>query len=274
MLEQLKYKNHLNEVLDFGKAGIFVDSNELHNFEWSVTKKNDKISALTRSVSKRKLPVKISCETEEEGIALRNKLFEIAEKDVLAMKHGQIICGDYYFKCFITKSQKKNYQQSKRIMEATLTLTTDYPYWTKETKTVFSNMGVSTFGLDVDFPYDYPHEYHTNLQNRPVTNTGFTASNFRLVIYGPCVNPSIGIADHVYRVNCTVQDGEYLTIDSVSKKIYTTGNTGETTNKFNSRDRDNYVFEKIPPGSHMVSWDGSFGFDVIMLDERSEPKWT
>lgn len=272
MLEQLKYKNHLNEVFEFGKDGIFVDSNDLHDYEWAVTTKNDKIAALTRKVSKRQLPVKISCETEEEGIAARNKLFEIAEKDVLAMKHGQIICGDYYFKCFVTKSQKKSYQQSKRIMEATLTLTTDYPYWVKETKTAFS-VNAATFSRNLDYPYDYPFDYHSNLQNQPVTNTSFAASNFRLIVYGPCVNPTISIAGHTYKVNCTVGEGEYLTIDSSTKKIFVTGNTGETTNKFNSRNRDSYIFEKIPSGNHTVAWDGSFGFDVILLEERSEPKW-
>ena len=272
MLEQLKYKNHLNEVLDFGKAGIFVDTNDLHDYEWAVTTKNEKIAALTRTVSERQLPVKISCETEEEGIALRNRLFEIAEKDVLAMQHGQIICGDYYFKCFVTKSKKTYYQPSKRIMEVSLTLTTDFPYWVKETKTAFSIL-TATFARNLDFPHDYPFEYHSNLQNQPVTNTGFAASNFKLIIYGPCVNPTISLAGHTYKVNCTVEEGEYLTIDSASKKIYITGITGTITNKFNSRSRDSYVFEKIPPGNHTVAWEGSFGFDVILLEERSEPKW-
>ena len=275
MLEQLKYKNHLNEVFEFGRDGIFVDSNDMHDYEWTATTKNERIAALTRKVSKRQLPVKISCETEAEGIAARNKLFEIAEKDVLAMKHGQIICGDYYFKCFVTKSQKKRYQQSKRIMEATLTLTTDYPYWVKETKTTFGATNfVSLFGSSgVTFPYDYPFDYYSTLENRPVTNTNFAASNFRLIIYGACTNPAINIAGHTYKVNCTIGENEYLTIDSATKKIYLTSNTGEVTNKFNSRSRDSYVFEKIQPGTHTVAWNGEFGFDVILLEERSEPKW-
>lgn len=273
MLEQLKYKNHLNEVFEFGKDGVFVDGSDLHDYEWTVTTKNDKIAALTRTVSKRQLPVKISCQTEEEGIAARNRLFEVAEKDVFAMEHGKLYCGDYYLKCFVTKSQKSNYQAHKRIMDANLTITTDYPYWVKETKTVFS-LHSATFGSGRDYPYDYPFDYYSNLQNQPVANTSFMPSNFKLIIYGPCVNPSVSIAGHTYKVNCTVGEGEYLTIDSTTKKIYLTGNGGTVTNKFNDRNRDSYVFEKIPSGSHVVAWDGSFGFDVIILEERSEPKWT
>ena len=79
MLEQLKYKNHINEVFEFGKDGIFVNTNDLHDFEWNVTKRGNKISSLDYGISKRKLPVVIVCDSEDKGIAARNKLFEIAE---------------------------------------------------------------------------------------------------------------------------------------------------------------------------------------------------
>ena len=274
MLEQLKYKNHLNEVFEFGKDGIYVDTNTLHDYEWTVTKKNEQISALTRKIAKRKLPVKIVCSSEAAGIAARNKLFEIAEKDVLAMKHGQIICGGYYFKCFITASKKNSYQVSERLMDVTLTVTTDQPYWVKESTVVFGIFAEDSLSGNLDHPYDYPFDFYSTMQNRMVTNTGFAASNFRLIIYGACSNPAITIAGHTYKVNCTVNAGEYLTIDSVSKKIYTTAQDGAVVNHFNSRSREAYIFEKIQPGSHEVSWNGEFGFDVILLEERSEPKWT
>ena len=139
MLEKLKYKNHVNEVFDFGKNGIFVDTNDLHDYEWTVTNKGNRIAALDRSVSKRNLPITIICETEEKGLAARNKLLEVTEKDVLALQHGRIIIGDYYFRCFVTKSKKSEYLTSKRLMKLTLTLTSDFPYWVKET--------ISSFGF-------------------------------------------------------------------------------------------------------------------------------
>lgn len=277
MLEQLKYKNHQNEVFEFGKDGIYVNVNELHDYEWAIDKKNEKIAALTRKLTKKKLPVTIICATEEEGIAARNRLYEVVEKDVLAMQPGQIILGDYYYKCYVTKSQKKNFLSSKHYMTLTLTLTSDFPYWIKETKTVFASGQVSaqaTSEAGLDYPHDYPHDFFKLITNRSLENSGFVASNFRLIVYGVCTNPSVAIGGHVYQVDCTVGDGEYLTIDSAEKKIYVTGSTGDVRNVFNSRNRNSYIFEKIPPGSNVVAWDGSFGFDVIILDERSEPKWT
>ena len=87
MLERLKYKNHINEVIDFGKDGIFANIGALRDYQWKTTSNGNMISKLSRGVQTRKLPVVIMCATEEEGVAARNKLFEVVEKDVLAMKH-------------------------------------------------------------------------------------------------------------------------------------------------------------------------------------------
>ena len=272
MLEQLKYKNHVNEVFEFGKDGIFVNTSDLHDYEWTVTKKGNRIAALDRSVSKRKLPIIIICDTEEKGIAARNRLLEVVEKDVQAMKYGRIIIGDYYFRCFVTRSQKKYYLTTKRWMEATLTLTTDFPYWVKETTTSFGISGGSG-GTGLDHNYDHPFDYTSSVSVKEVNNTGFVASDFRLVIYGACANPSVNINGHEYLVNCDIGANEYLTIDSASKKIYLTANDGTTTNVFNLRNKDSYIFEKIAAGKNVVSWNGDFGFDITLLEERSEPKW-
>ena len=276
MLEQLKYKNHVNEVFEFGKDGIFVDMNELHDYEWTVTKKGNRISSLDYAISKRKLPVVIICDTEAKGIAARNKLMEVVEKDVLAMKHGRIIIGDYYFRCFVTKSQKKNYLTTKRWMEITLTLTTDFPYWVKESTMQFGTRLPSEEGTmkNLDFAHDLPYDFYSGFNVRDLKNTGFVKTNFKIIIYGAVKNPAVFIGGHEYGVNCEIGENEYLTIDSLSKQIYLTGNTGEITNKFNDRNKDSYIFEKIPPGSNTVSWSGDFGFDIILMEERSEPKWT
>ena len=276
MLEQLKYKNHVNEVFEFGKDGIFVNTNDLHDYEWTVTQKGNRIAALDRSVSKRNLPIIILCDTEEKGIEARNKLLEVVEKDVLAMQHGRIILGDYYFKCFVTKSKKHDYLTTKRMMEVTLTLTTDFPYWVKEETFVFRKQveDIGTGGKNLDFSFDYPFDYYSGSSRKDVLNTGFVGSDFRMVIYGECVNPAVAIAGHTYQVNCTVEEGEYLTIDSSAKKIYVTAVDGTITNVFKLRNRDSYIFAKIATGKSAVTWDGNFGVDITLLEERSEPKWT
>ena len=275
MLEQLKYKNHMNEVFEFGKDGIFVNTNELHDYEWTVEKRGSRISAFDYGISKRKLPVLIICDTEAEGIAARNKLMEVVEKDVLSMQHGRIMVGDYYFRCFVTKSQKKNYLTTKRMMEVTLTLTSDFPFWVRESTHIFRKLGSGIEGgQNLDYPFDYAFDYFSGIGNKKLNNTGFVDTNFNMTVYGPCVDPAVYIQGHLYKVTCELMTGDYLTIDSISKKITKTANDGTVTNLFSKRYRDSYIFEKIPPGSNSVIWEGNFGIDITLLEERSEPRWT
>ena len=273
MLEQLIYKNHMNEVFEFGKDGIFVDTGELHDYEWQVTKKNDRISALKRGVVKRKLPVVIICKTEAEGVAAKNRLLEVVEKDALAMKHGKIIVGQYYFRCFVTKSKKKDYLITKRYMKLTLTLTSDFPYWVKEETFTFRKLSEDTGGKNLDFAHDHPFDYSSGMGNKKLNNTGFVPTDFKMIIYGACTDPAVYVAGHLYQVFCEVKSGEYLTIDSVTKRIYLTAVDGTTTNVFHLRNRENYAFEKMPSGTNAVIWEGDFGVDIVLLEERSEPKW-
>ena len=274
MLESLKYKNHINEVIDFGAIGIYVNESDLRDYEWTVIQKNNKIASLSYGVVKRSLPVVIMCSSVEEGIAAKNKLFEVTEKDALAMQPGKIIIGNYYFQCYVTRSKKSDYLINKRYLKAELTLVSDRPYWVRETQLTFNKQSASAEAAYLDYPFDYAFDYSNGSTAQNLNNTGFVDTSFKIIIYGACTNPRITIGSHVYQVNTKVEAGELLTIDSTTKKIYLTASDGTRTNKFNSRSKESYIFEKIKPGLNSVLWDGSFNFDIIVMEERSEPKWT
>ena len=272
MLEKLKYINHMNEVLEFGKDNLFMNENELHDFVWEITTKNDRISGFKRGIVTKTVPIILKCDSKEEGIKLKNKLFEVFEKDVLAVKHGKFIIGDYYMKCFITESSKSEYLIHKGYLKIELTVSTDFPYWVKETRTKF-NYDQEVTSDYLDFNRDFPFDFTSNLIGRPLKNTNFVDTNFKINIYGYCKNPRITIAGHDYEVNVSVDSNEYLTIDSVNKTIVLTHSNGTTKNCFNNRNRDSYIFKKIPSGTYNVSSNTSFKFDVVLLEERGEPRW-
>ena len=280
MLEKIRFVNHMNEEMALGSSGIFVNYNDLHDYAWDVTKKNNKISSFSKGVVKKTIPLILCCTSESEGLMAKNKLMEIAEKDILANTHGKIIIGDYYLKCFITGSKKKKYLINKGYMEVNLTVTTDYPQWVKETITSFRVNGdiitdtEETEKKNFDYNYDFPHDYTSGMKNRTLNNSGFVGSNFKIIIYGAVVNPAIHIAGHTYEVECEIGKNEYLTIDSLDKTVVLKKSDGTTVNYFNLRNRDSYIFQTIPSGKNTVLWNNSFGFDVILYEERSEPKWT
>jgi len=273
LLEQIKYINHLNEVVEFGKNGLFVNENDLHDFTWKVTSKNDRISSFTKGVTKFSLPVVIKCSTEEEGVALKNRLFELCEKDVLANKYGRFVIGEYYLKCFITGSKVSDYSKGKSYATQKLTIQTDQPYWIKEIQFSFSPDAIAE-GSNLDFNNDFPYDYASNILYAILNNNNFVASNFRMNIYGIASNPTVTISGHDYTVNTTIGSNEYLTIDSIEKTIILTRKNGEKVNCFNLRDKDSYIFEKIPSGTCTVAMNGDFRIDITLLEERGVPKWT
>lgn len=275
MLEKLKYKNHLGEVLSFGEHGIFVNTNDLHDYSWETVSNNNKISAFSKGIVDKTIPVVIACSSEEEGLSIRNKIHEICEKDVLAMQYGRLVIGDFYLKCYVKASAKSEYLISKNYMKVDMTITTDTASWIAETTTMFrkATEQKETDGEWLDYPHDYEFDYASELNSKTLMNHNFIDSEFRMIIFGGCKNPSINLGGHIYQVNAELSDGEYLTIDSIEKTIILTKYNGEKVNKFNERNRDSYIFERISPGEHVVVWEGSFGFDITLLEERSEPKW-
>lgn len=274
MLEKMTYENHLGEKLEFGTFPLFVNYNDLRDFAWEITSKNDKIAAFKKGIVQKALPVIIKCKTEAEGYEVRNRVFEVVEKDVLAQQHGKIIIGDYYLKCYITGSKKTEYLIQKGFMLVEMTVHTDYPSWIKEKTTYFNKDSEAEYEF-LDYPHGYMFDYMNVQTNGMVWNDSFVPVNFRMVIHGAIINPSIFINGHRYNVDVELLEDEDLIIDSVEKTIVKMNRmTKETVNCFSKRNRDFYVFQKIPVGNSIfISPNEVISFDLTLLDERSEPKW-
>ncbi len=272
MLEKFKYINHIGEVLEFGKAPLFVNENDLRNFSWVVDTMNDKISGFSKGIVSKTIPIIIKCNSKAEGLAMRDHLFEVFEKDIIAKQYGKIVVGDYYLRCFVTDSSKSGYLTSAEYMELELVIQTDLPNWAREITTNF--LTTSTDEGFLDFPYDFPYDFKNGLSVGEVYNAGLISTDFKITIYGVVVNPVIYIGNHEYSVNVEVAKGEYLTIDSVQKTIILTKNNGTKVNCFNLRNRSSYIFQKIPSGvSTVATGDVDFSFSITLLEDRSEPRW-
>lgn len=271
MIEKVLYKNHLNEVFSFGENGIFINENDLHDYEWGYATEGNRISYFDRGVVTKAMPVVVA---NENGLSMIDSLMEICEKDVLSKNYGTLIVGGYYLNCFIVSSRKTNYTPHAGYANIELGVVTDSPAWVRETTKSFNNMGGSEGGKNLDFPFDFPYDFASPTSVKTLINPSFADADFKLIIYGEVTNPSIYIGGHLYEVNCYVAAGQYLTINSKDKTITITKNNGEIVNHFKDRNKSSYVFEKIGAGENPVSWIGDFTFDIILYEERSEPKWT
>ena len=275
MREDFIYETHLGRRLVGRERGIYLNANELRNYSWSYDVINNRISRFFRSVTTRKLPLMICCSSKEEANEIRNELLELAETDIEAMLPGKIFTGEYYTTGYITASKKSDYRMHGRYCLIELSLTSVNPSWSREKTHIFGGTqdGVQQDKSGIDYPFDYKYDYSVTSTTRQIVCEGIKPNNFKLKIYGEAMNPSVIINGHVYTVNGMVKAGESLTIDSLNKTVTLTTASGTKVNWFNNRGRESYVFEPIPAGLNNILYNGSFKFDLVIIEERSEPKW-
>ena len=277
MREKFVYVDHLGRKFDGLENGVYLNYNDLRDYAWHYDTINNRISRFYRSITKRNIPLVVVCGSAAEAITVKNRLFDLAEADIRARMPGRIYIGDYYTLGYITSSTKADYLITKQYCTITLQLTSENPAWYSEHTHGFmpgsNDIGDSISG-GTDYPYDYPYDYALSMSGRRITCDTIADNAFRLRIYGSAVNPTITVGGHVYTVNGTIGEGESLLIDSTTKTIILTTASGQNINWFDKRGRDYYIFQPIPPGQHTVSWTGTFGFDLTVIEERSEPRWT
>ena len=98
-------------------------------------------------------------------------------------------------------------------------------------------------------------------------------SEFRMIIYGLAVNPRITINGYSYVLYTTIPDGAYVIVDSRTHTITQYNTDGTQSNMFNYRNKTDSIFAKIPGGNLRIAWDATFGADITIFQEKSEPEF-
>ncbi|MCC8164505.1 MAG: hypothetical protein LIO86_15400 [Lachnospiraceae bacterium] len=275
MLDSAKYVNHLNKSIEFGKNGIFLTENKLRNYTWDYDTDYDEISNLHKGVAKRTFKVIVHAQTEAEGLAARNTVYEILDADALSGEQGKLYIGDYYLKCCCVSLSKEKWFYTKRYIEFEVTVASDCGNWVKETTYSYGAVSSDSVLADGAKEYDYEYTYYyAQVGGQKVfTNPALSGTDFIMRFHGPVKNPLVIIGTNTYEINATVDDGEYIEVNSMDKTIYLVGSKGDRTNIFWLASKQSYIFEKISTGSVNVYWDGSFALDIVLLQERGEPEW-
>ena len=275
MLENFIFENHLGQRFDGLANGVYLNSNELRDYSWDYDVINNRISRFYRSPTQRKIPLLVSRKTKAAAAEVKNRLLELAEADIDAMLPGKIYVGDYYTTGYITSSKKSAYRITGRYCEIELELTSAESAWSRESTHVFGGTQdtVQADRSGIDYPFDYKYDYSVTTTSRQIVCDTVKSNKFKWRIYGEATNPAIIVNGHVYKVNGMVKAGETLVVDSLTKTITLTTVSGTKLNWFNNRSREAYIFEPIPAGQSNILYNGSFKFDLIIIEERSEPKW-
>lgn len=285
-MHKVVYKNNYNQSICFTEWPYMITGGDIFDGEWEKIENDDHIQGFEKNIQEKKLLIDVSpvgMQTIAEAI---DNLENVLEKDVINCTPGKLYVGNSYLNCYITKTVKDRWVNDLDNMGFELVVESDYPYWINETlcqfrKATETSSEIEAIGLDYEYDYEYEYRYGVSSDGvmQYINNSHYTDSGFKMIIYGPCINPAVRIAGHLYELKATLYDGEYAVIDSSSRysqdrAIYKVQVDGTKVDLFNSRNKDSEIWQKIPAGRSNATWNGNFGFDITLYSERGTPPWT
>lgn len=274
---EVYYMNHRGQKIDLGRPPCQLQIEGIRDYSKKYEGENNKVSRIYSDIATMQATVTIEAGSESEFYTAANNFFEITEIDTVAEVQGKLYIGDHYISCNVIASDKTYWKETFRGMENAVKLLIPYPFWCREVHKKFAKgnpASVRTAGEYLFYPIPYPYRYSLPRDSAYLENDHYAACNFRMTIYGPCVNPALRINGHLYEVMTTLYTGDYLEIDSKNGTVTQYRADGRQINRFNQRNKESDLFKKIPDGVNVVSWTTeAFGFDLIIFQERSEPKW-
>ena len=210
--------------------------------------------------------------TEEEKLALLDQMHDDFELDMRDVNPGRLIWNDYYIECFVVECETDP-DDSNFLVDNKVSFYCPRPFWIREKTRHFYPIAGDAQEPFLDYPYDYPYDYFSGVSGAVSWPTEIPfESDFLMTIFGPCTDPRILINGHGYQIIDTLEQPERVTIDSKKGTIVKTRANGRTENAFDLRNKAESVFDKVPAGTLQISWPGTFGFDLTLFEERSEPR--
>lgn len=300
------------ERINFDGRTYGIADMDIFGHKWSYEERNEKIEKFKRGLLEKEIEINISDDANASWQDHYAYMQDVFDEDIINNKRGKLYVNGYYLECNVyageTEDQFRNWCDFQTCV---FKIISDRPVWIKENihqfrpqivipgepeenipdisgeitqgKPTENNSVVRDFPFDflkpsnlkITYPlFDFPFDLVGAYGRRTLKNESFAGANFVMTIYGFVDNPNIQIAGHPYTVYTTVYEGERLIINSAAGTVKKIGRLGEETNLYNARRKDYSVFQKIQPGIQTVSWPGTYGMDIVLFDERSEPKWS
>lgn len=246
-----------------------------HDYTWELDETERIFGSKVNGFSKKSVTYQLTLDyvgRKDQRAESAERFYALTEEDIRKNTAGKLIYNDTYIECFILGSRYQKIERSYAVRKE-YDVYTPYPFWISENTYQFFSYDTIASSDNKRYPGSYPYRYANGLSNAYIQNPHFTDANFLLRIYGPAVNPQVSIGGIPYLVNIVLEAGERLEIDSRSETVIKIMNDGTQANAFHNRQKRRTFFRKIPPGRQSVVWPGSFDWDLIIYEERSEPKW-
>lgn len=278
----LAYENSQGARIDLSSFPYYLQDEPLYDFEWdadltaSGTKKSV-LNRFTRNSKKLQMDLVIHADTQAQFEYYLDEFFRVTEYDVINKTPGKLILKDSgeYINCFVVSSENSMWQSGIRTNVKKIAFLFTYPFWVNEvTKSFYPQIGTEGDDTFLDYDHDYSYDYTHGVKGVSKWNVDhYTDSEFEMTIFGYCVNPIIRINGYPYQIYTTLEANDYLVIKSRDNEVIKWISGVAQQNVFDLRSKENSIFQRIPSGELTFTWEGTYGFDLKLFLERSEPKW-
>lgn len=256
---------------------VMIGSCNPHSSEWNYESIEKKYGIEITSFGKDPIEIPITMKyrgTEQEIYQNVDSFFEESERDVINMTPGRLYIADEYVTGFFLSHSSSQSNEFYGVQEE-LNFLVPYPFWIKEeTKSFVPIKESENPDGFLDYEYDYLYDYSAPDGGNVIWKVDhYAPCEFLMTIFGPVADPRIVINGHPYQVYDTLLENEYMQIDSRKNTVIKYMANGTRQNLYDLRAKTDSVFEPIVPGNIAVNWPGSYGFDLTLYLERSEPRW-
>lgn len=272
---EIKYKSSNGNEHNLVGDRMRVTDGNFHKYAWKRKAKETDCGDVLEGFAKESVTYKITLNFRgslEERKQRIDNIRDDFEHDILTKTAGTITFGKFSIKGFIIESDTRVSEIKSNWSKDEILIYCPYPMWVKENSYIFHSYEISSLD-NKNYPGKYPYRYANGMSSNYIINPHFTDTNFKLIIYGPVINPQVIIGGTPYLVNIVLEEGERLEIDSRNETVIKIMQEGTQISVFHNRQKGRYFFTKIPPGRQSIVWTGKFDFDLIVYEERSEPKW-
>ena len=231
-----------------------------------------RVKRFYKDTQEAKLNLDIMADNADEFNQIMYKLHRTFDRDIRRMKPGKLWWNDFCKEVFAVETSQNEFDELFEAVNREVTFISVYPYWVRRITYQYGT-NITNVDAGLDYDHDYDFDYGMEEITEVIQNDCIDSANFEMKFYGPIENPSVTIGGHDYEVLTTLAEGDYVTVNSLTKKILQYDAYGNVENVFHLRNRDSYIFEKIPEGETAIARSKDHMLDITIFDERGEPEW-
>lgn len=278
---EIYYLNAKGEKLNLTECPYRIQTGNILNYKkpyiFSQTSYGGEILGFNPELVEKNITLTVSAKSMAEYYAALNHFYDVVDYDVVNLIPGKLYVNGQYMRCFIFGSEKTEWEYGCNWLDNAIAIVSGTAVWITESTKSFTTAGSQAgAGYEfLDYPYDYDYDYAPDFYPPEIINIDHYADcKFLLKIYGPAIDPSVTINGIERKVYVTLEEGQYLLIDVRDKTVKRILIDGTALDAFDNRKKaGKSIFIPMVPGLNEIVWNHSFGFDLTIFKERSEPEW-